>query len=427
MAARIGKLATSLAVILIVAFCLRAGYLWSYQAHRPHQALGIIPFLFEPGNIAASLAGGKGFSSPFRVETGPTAWLTPVYPFLLAAVLRIFGAGTFASYEAAAGLNIVFSTLTVVPIWFAGRRIGSRGVGVIAAWLWAVFPNAIRLPVESMWDSSLAALLAAVIVWATLELADSRRVWDWYAYGLLWGLTLMTSPALLSLMPFLLGWLAYRSRRLAWPALAVGAAILCCVPWTIRNYHVFHAFVPLRSVVGLTLWLGNHDQSRGQWPGRLHPINNSAERGRYIELGEIAYMQEKKQEALQFMAEHPGDEVRACWYRFVVIWSGGSAHPLDDFLATDSWSFRGILLFNVLASLGALAGVVILLRTRSAYAIPLAAFPAIFPLIYYITLASARYRHPMDPIILLLAAVALVRARDTRRKPRLCGSGGKRG
>jgi len=405
---RIRPLATSLAVILTVAFCLRAGYLWSYQAERPHQALGIIPFLFEPGNIAASLASGKGFSSPFRVETGPTAWLTPVYPFLLAGVFRIFGADTFASFMTAAGLNVLFSTLTIVPLWFAARRMG--GIGAAAGpWLWAVFPNAIRLPVESMWDSSLAALLAAGILWATLELPDSRRVWDWYAYGLLWGLALMTSPALLSVLPFLLGWAAWRSRRFAWAALAVGATILCCVPWTIRNYRVFHSFVPLRSVVGLTLWLGNHDQSRGEWPGRLHPIDNSGERDRYIELGEIGYMTEKKDEALQFMTEHPWAEARACWYRFVVIWTGGSAHPLDDFLNSDSWPFRGILLFNLLGSIGALAGLVILFRGRNRYAFPLAVFPVIFPIIYYITLASARYRLPMDAAILLLCAVALHR------------------
>ena len=391
----------------MVAFCLRAGYLWSYQEHRPHQALGIIPFLFEPGNIAASLDSGRGFSSPFRVETGPTAWLTPVYPFLLAGILRIFGAGTFASFIAAAGLNVLFSTLTIVPLWFAARRVGGIGAAAGAAWLWTVFPNAIKLPVESMWDASLAALLAAAILWATIELADSRRVWDWYAYGLLWGLALMTTPALLSLAPFLLGWLAWRSRRLAWAAVAVGAAVLCCVPWTIRNYKVFHAFVPLRSVVGLTLWLGNHDQSRGEWPGRLHPIDNSVERGRYIELGEIAYMREKRDEALRFMTEHPREEARACWFRFVAIWTGGSAHPLDDFLDADSWSFRDILLFNVLVSLGALTGMAILFTRRSPYAFPLAAFPVVFPAIYYLTLASARYRHPMDPALLLLSAVAL--------------------
>jgi 4-amino-4-deoxy-L-arabinose transferase-like glycosyltransferase len=392
---------TSILLIVAVALCLRLAYGWDYQQHHDHHAMGIIPFLFEPGNIAASVARGKGFSSPFRVETGPTAWLAPVYPLLLAGIFRVFGIYTFQSFVAAAVLNILFSALTCVPVYYAGRRIGGTRVAAGAAWLWAVFPNAIKLPVESMWDASLAALLAASIVWATLALADSRRrSWpDWGAYGLLWGFALMTSPTLLSLLPFLLGWVAYRTRCYAHAALAAGMVVLCCMPWTVRNFAVFHSFVPLRSVVGLTLWLGNHDQSTGEWVGRLHPITNTEERAKYIELGEIAYMQDKEQQAIRFMVEHPADELRACWFRFVVIWTGGSAHPLAN--------FGGVLLFNVLVSIGALAGVVVLFRARSPYAFPLAIFPLVFPCAYYLTLASARYRHPMDPILLLLTAIAL--------------------
>lgn len=389
-------------VILLVALCLRLGYGFDYIQHRPHQALGIIPFLFEPGNIAASLAGGKGFSSPLRVESGPTAWLTPVYPLLLAGIFRLFGLYTFASFIVAAVLNILFSTLTCVPIYSIGRRISGVGVAAIAAWLWAVFPNAIKLPVTSMWDTSLAALLAATILWATLKLDESRRVADWGAYGLLWGFALMTNPTLLSLFPFLLGWLVYRSRCYRHAALALVMAILCCAPWTARNFAVFHRLIPLRSVAGLTLWLGNHDQSTGEWPGRLHPLANADERARYIEMGETAYMQDKQQMAVQFIQQHPADELRACWFRFVAIWTGGSAHPLEE--------FGGVLLFNVLASMGALAGIVVLLRARSVYAFPLAAFPIVFPCAYYLTLASARYRHPMDPVLLLLAAVAVAAA-----------------
>jgi hypothetical protein len=178
---------TSLLLITAVAMCLRLGYGWDYVQHRPHRALGVIPFLFEPGNIAASLVNGKGFSSPFRVETGPTAWLTPVYPLLLAGIFRLCRLYTFQSFAAAASLNILFSACTCVPIYYAGRRIGGTRVAVIAAWLWAVFPNAIKLPVEAMWDTSLAALLAACILWATLALDGSRRLTDWCAYGLLWG------------------------------------------------------------------------------------------------------------------------------------------------------------------------------------------------------------------------------------------------
>jgi hypothetical protein len=42
---------------------------------------------YEAGAIAKSIAVGDGFSSPFREPTGPTAWMMPLYPYLLALVL----------------------------------------------------------------------------------------------------------------------------------------------------------------------------------------------------------------------------------------------------------------------------------------------------------------------------------------------------
>ena len=42
-------------------------------------------------SVAASLAAGHGFSSPYWIPTGPTALVPPVYPFLLTLVFRVFG------------------------------------------------------------------------------------------------------------------------------------------------------------------------------------------------------------------------------------------------------------------------------------------------------------------------------------------------
>ncbi|MFI5127659.1 MAG: glycosyltransferase family 39 protein, partial [Candidatus Acidiferrales bacterium] len=204
---KLRSFATSLTLIVIVATGVRLAFAWDYTQQNSRQALSVIPFTFEPGNIAASLARGQGFSSPLRVPTGPTAWMTPVYPLLLATVFRYFEIYTFRSFVAAVLLNIIFAVLTCVPIYYAGERMGGAGLGAGAAWLWAIFPNAILLPFESMWDACLSALLAATILWATLALAESRRARDWCAYGLLWGFTLMTNPTLASLLPFLLAWL----------------------------------------------------------------------------------------------------------------------------------------------------------------------------------------------------------------------------
>jgi hypothetical protein len=396
-------------LILTVAFGLRLGFAWSYQHPRPSRALGAIPFLQESGNVAYSLANGKGFASPFRVDTGPTAWLTPVYPLLLAGIFRLFGIYSFHAFLAAVALNILFSACTCVPIFFAGERISGRGVGACGAWLWAVFPNAILLSVESMWDQSLGALLAAVVFWATLALPGSRRWRDWCGYGVLWGLTLMTNPALFSLLPFFLGWLAYRVGRLnfARPCAALCVTILCCVPWTVRNYIVFHTFVPFRSTLGLSLWLGNNEHAEGRSVGSMHPISSSVERNRYIELGEVAYMREKERQAARFMLTNTRVEIHLIRDRFLQFWSGGTPHPVADFFRFRSAWFRFVLLFNLAAAVGAFAGIAALYRRRDSAAFPAAAYAVVFPCVYYLTLAIPRYRHPIDPVLLLLTAIAL--------------------
>src|SRR6266849_8702801 len=102
------KAYTSLALILIVAFGARLGFAWDQERKIPPSALATAPFAQETGNIAYSLATGKGFSNPFRRETGPTAWLTPVYPFLVAATFKLFGIFTVSSFFFLVFLNIFF-------------------------------------------------------------------------------------------------------------------------------------------------------------------------------------------------------------------------------------------------------------------------------------------------------------------------------
>src|ERR1700733_6925178 len=181
------RAATSLPLIVLVALLLRAGFAWDYVGQNSRHALAVLPFLQESGNIAASLASGHGFSSPFRIETGPTAWMPPAYPWLLAGIFRVFGVRTFASFLAAVVLNIICSVLTCVPILYVGKRVAGLTVAALAACLWAFFPNAILNAFESMWDASLAALLAAIILWATLAVEKSERWRDWLWYGGVWG------------------------------------------------------------------------------------------------------------------------------------------------------------------------------------------------------------------------------------------------
>ena len=404
---------TSLWAILAVAAGTRVGFAVDQTRRLSPEALASVPFAQEAGSIAYSLCSGHGFSAPFRKDTRPTAWLAPVYPVMLAVVFRIFGPFTLHAFYAAAALNIFFSSAATIPLYFAAKRVSGIAVASLAAWLWAIFPNAFVIPFEWVWDTCLSTFLASTILWATLVL-PGRRVRAWIAYGLLWGLALLTNPALGALLPFLFGWLAFQhrkspSRGLRQPALAAAVTVLCCVPWTIRNYHAFHRFIPLRANFPFELWLGNNEVFDDQSRNVMARVTVYGEVRRYMQLGETGFMDEKWNKATAFIAGHPNLEVRLTRDRFVAMWLG-TAHPFRDFLATDSLLARVSLVANAFAALGTLLGIVVVAIRKDSWAFPITAFPVVFPSIYYFTHASLRYRHPVDPALLLLTAVSLAAA-----------------
>jgi hypothetical protein len=395
----------------MVAAGARLSFAWYEGRQIPARALSIVPFQTETGHIAYSIASGKGFSSPFQRDTGPTAWLVPVYTYLLAGIFKLFGIYTLHSFVAALFLNILFSTGTCVPVFYTGKRVAGPGVGSAAAWLWALFPNAIIIPFEWIWDTPLSALLLATLLWATFELVDSRRLRNWCLYGLLWGLAMLTNPAVALLYPILLAWAAYRSANgqqtsasLACAALAAGVTLLCCLPWTVRNYVQFHKFIPLRSNFAFELYIGNNENYDDQHRLRPGAVTQDREILRYLHMGETAFMEEEKRKAVAFIVAHPRIEAWLIGQRFVDFWTG-TATPLAAFHQADSSWLRLILLSNDAAPLCALLGIVGLLATKNRYAFPLAAVPIVFPLLYYATHTSLRYRHPIDPVVVLLAAI----------------------
>jgi hypothetical protein len=405
--------ALSLWLILAVALGVRALYAWNQARHVPGQVLATVSFAQENGNIAQALVEGRGFSDPFRQGTGPTAWLAPVYPLLLAGIFRVFGIFTVGAFWAAVALNILCSAGVCVPLFFAGKRIGGTTLAAAAAWLWALFPNAVILPFAWIWATSLAALLAATILWATLALQDSRRTRNWIGYGVLWGLALLTMPPLGALAPFLFLWLAWRRRPgngrawLAQPALAVAVVLLCLVPWTARNYARFHRFVPVRSAFPFALWVGNNNVVNPHGRDVMARITTYGQVREYVRLGETPFLQRKWREAAEFIAGHKRLELWLTWRRLVAMWLG-SPNPVIAFRDATSAFIRFLYVVNALATLGALAGIVALYWKRSLYAFPVSVCPVVFPCVYYVTLASLRYRNPIDPAVILLCAAALV-------------------
>jgi hypothetical protein len=401
---------SSLIFICLFAFSCRVAFLIHDRSTVPSDVLASVPFQNEAGNIAQALTQGHGFCCVFRQPTGPTAWLTPVYPLILAAIFKLFGVFTVHSYYAAALLNCSLSALVSIPVFLAGKRIGGIFCASLAAWIWALFPSGIIMPSEWIWETSLSALFAALLLWATLYVADKFSYRFAAAYGALWGFSLLVNPALGSLFPFFLAWIVFRQIRLHnWnprPAiLALALAIVICLPWTIRNAVQFHRLIPLRSNFPFELWMGNNE-IYDQHSREVNRITRYEQIRLYQKLGETAFLADKLQKTKLFIREHPALTFRLAGQRMIATWFG-TATPFTDFQRTDSPLARFIIFWNAITVIGIFAGVTRLVIARNMFVFPLAMVPLVFPMVYYFTQTSLRLRHPCDPILALLLAIAI--------------------
>src|SRR5215208_2903824 len=136
-------------------------------------------FGYEAGRLARSIVQGHGFSNPLFGDTGPSAWLAPVYPGIIAAFFSIFGIYTKASAIAILSFQALVSALTCLPIYFIARRSFGAKAALWSGWAWAFFPYAIYFPAQRIWGTWLATLLLAWLLLMTLQLAESATTGRW--------------------------------------------------------------------------------------------------------------------------------------------------------------------------------------------------------------------------------------------------------
>jgi 4-amino-4-deoxy-L-arabinose transferase-like glycosyltransferase len=127
------------------------------------------------GRIARALATGFGFSDPFRGHTGPTAWVGPLFPLLLAGVFKLFGVFSPQSAWVILTINSLFSALTARTTWEIAARCFNRKVARWSAWIWALYPAAMQYAVRWVWDTSLTTFLFSWVLVVALRMRTVRR------------------------------------------------------------------------------------------------------------------------------------------------------------------------------------------------------------------------------------------------------------
>jgi 4-amino-4-deoxy-L-arabinose transferase-like glycosyltransferase len=381
------RIAESPAVVFLVALTIRV---WALSQLLPQKAWEYFYRYNEPSRIAWALVSGFGYSSPWpNTPLAPTAQQPPVYPLLVAGIFKLAGAYSYPSLLIAVGTNAVLSSVTATMILRLGKRDFGSLAGVLAAWVWACWMYEATVAVR-LWESSLSTLLLMFALLMLFKLKTQLSASLWLLFGFLAAVIGLSNTSLLSLFPFFWIWLwvSYRQRGRSCGKLvlaSVGVFVLTLLPWTIRNYRDFHRLLPMRDNFGLELWIGNHEGG-----ARLNGDDFKqviAECGR---LGEMRFMDSKRQVAEQFIRQHPAEFLRLSAQRFLAFWT--APYPV-------TWS---------LLSLAGWAGMILAPRRKGLDAVPYAVVMLIFPLVYYLTHSFPTYRHPAEPVIFLFAAYAVV-------------------
>lgn len=393
-----------------VALLVRLAYMTLAHTYHVKAIDDHYTFGFEAGRIAQALVTGFGYADPFANEsarhTGPTAWLPPLYPLLMAGVFKVFGVYTAASAWVILAINCVLSAATAMAVWELGARFAGMRNAVWAGWLWALYPAAMQYAVRWIWEMTLTvALFSFVMVLAMRMRAEpGRRVirrWAWF--GAAWALIALSNSTLLIFLPVLGIWLLMgRQERLARRvagAILAGAVFLAAVtPWTVRNWKVFHTFIPLRGNFGAELYLGNGPGANGFLMEYNHPYQAPDQLRRYRDLGEVAYVRLRGAEAKAIIEHDPGLFVRNTLKRVYFFWAS-VPHPADRHWSTEV----GRVVDYAFLSVAGLLGLGLALWRR----VPAAGLWAwaflLLPLTYYFVTAHARFRHPLEPLICVLA------------------------
>ena len=402
------RLRRSLFAAAGVGLALRLAFALGYWVDKP-----LTRDELEYLSLARSIAHGQGVTYDAALNEGSVIPFgrAPGYPTFLALV----GGGRTVSAVVPTAVKVaqsIVGALTVLLFGMFAARLAGPRAGMAAGWIAAAYP-----PLVWMCSYALSEVVYVPVGLVTILLFD--RIPESHApgatvrasiSGLVAGLGLLLRAAMTSFVPLALVWLVWRRGRRAAMGFAIGVAMVV-LPWTARNYAVYHRFVLIASDGGVTLWTGNNPLARGE--------------------GDQAANPELKAANQQLRSAHPGlteEAMEPVYYNAATTWI--RAHPLD-------WiGLEGRKLFYMVVPIGPSYTV----HSRAYYGASLASYLTLLPFgvygfvrlgrragatpgLWLLLLSSVgvclvffpqeRFRLPViDPVLIVGAAAAVARIRE---------------
>ncbi len=419
-----------LAIILLLALGLRLAH--NHQmSHSPLFDRPILDAEVHDTWARAILEGETYFHGAY--------FKAPLYPWFLSVLYAV----SDGSYHAPRIAQAILGALSCGLMYLLGREIfRSRAIGALAGlagasyWIMIWFDGELLLEPLSVF-LNLAALLAI------FRAARHGSLWRWAIAGLLLGISAINRPNILPFVPVIAFWCLFQPgdwlRGLARAMILGLATLLPILPITARNLIVGNDLVLIASQGGANFYIGNNSESDGM-SARM-PGARTSWGGGYSDWMSLAEMSEgrklKSSEVDQFFYDQAWDWIQSnrmaavnLMFRKLQIffWEGEIVNNQDMTFMTERFESiarrsplrEGIL---PLARLPLTTGMILpfaLLGFFMCLGRPWKTFPLwTFVVIYTATVVAffvcTRFRLPVMPLAILLAAFAVVRIAETVR------------
>jgi hypothetical protein len=413
-------------LVFVLALVLRLAAVFLFADHHHPDDL-------EYGAIARNLLAGEGYSFSYPVhylgertgtestadEAQPTAFMAPLYTWLLTGLLAVFGPEAYLVLyllQALAGALAALLLYRTAVVIFDDRSAKDR-TALIAGLLAAVFPTfvgsaALVLP------TTLEQLVGCALLYTTAGIArNPEQLRFWLFAGLLLGVGGLLREVVLAYGPLivLVGLLAGKQRRerlggrvLLRGGTAALIALAVLAPWMVRNAAVFDRFIPVTNRLGYNLYRGFNERADGFDTSVTPAVVENGLDDVWRTEGEAAFDEALGAAALDYIADNPGRAALLVLKRL----GFGLVGELDADAA--GIGRLGTLRYLVYAAqlglfVAALFGCWLMRKLPAATRALIYGFFTVYLLAILLTFVCTRFRVPLETVYCLPAALALNR------------------
>lgn len=348
----------------------------------------------------------------------------PAYPYFLAVLYSLLGRDLWTVHLLQMGMG----ALSCVLMFLGTRALFGWGAGLAAGLMLALYPPAIFFD-GLIGKAGLGLLLTSALLGLLLAFQRRNAGWICAASGAVLGLLALTRENALALVPAVAIWLLIRFRdrpaadRARWLAAFALGLVVVLLPVGVRNYVVGDTFALTTSQMGTNFYMGNSEEATGLYvpliPGRHTPVYEASdaariaerELGRSLTRGEVSSYWMGR--ALEFVREQPLRWLELMALKVALSWNEFEIADSEDIHVYAEWShllswLLSFFHFGVLAPLAA-AGVALAWGERREIAL-LGWLALVYTASVALFITFARFRFPLVPMLVPLAALAVVRA-----------------